>query len=267
MNPTAESQSPERLHYAHNAAPWLAACSDVGMRHSTNQDAVCLALTPGSERTAIIAVSDGVSSAYGAEAASQVASQTFCQELINQTALGSPGEAFAKAFRAANDAVLAASGDQPPSACTLIGALVSPYGIVVGNVGDSRAYWISDNHEAQQLSVDDSLAQARIMLGMSRAEAENSRQAHSITKWLGRNAVDVMPSLMTYRPETAGWLLVCSDGLWNYTSEPANLADLVLGLAEQHHLAADLAGALVAWANAQGGRDNITVALARFDRR
>jgi len=61
-----------------------------------------------------------------------------------------------------------------------------------------------------------------------------------------------------------GWLLVCSDGLWNYCSAPAALQALLAELATPDRAPLPLATALVDWANAQGGRDNITVALARF---
>jgi len=64
-----------------------------------------------------------------------------------------------------------------------------------------------------------------------------------------------------------GWLLVCSDGLWNYCSAAEDLAALVRDTAEGPPEEAEpltLAGALVDWANTQGGQDNITVALARI---
>jgi hypothetical protein len=62
-----------------------------------------------------------------------------------------------------------------------------------------------------------------------------------------------------------GWVLVCSDGLWNYCSEPGNVASLVHDTVRASTGAGplELASALVDWANHQGGRDNITVALAR----
>ena len=66
-----------------------------------------------------------------------------------------------------------------------------------------------------------------------------------------------------------GWLLLCSDGLWNYASEPAALAEVfracTVGVPPQRGAAQpaeELAKALVDWAKAQGGHDNITVALA-----
>ena len=68
-------------------------------------------------------------------------------------------------------------------------------------------------------------------------------------------------------------MLLCSDGLWNYCSEASDLAALV---AQQSQALGDaapgeevpvgpLATALVAWAVAAGGADNISVALARVE--
>ena len=59
----------------------------------------------------------------------------------------------------------------------------------------------------------------------------------------------------------------CNDGLWNYCSPAEDMAALVRRTASPSTDGAEplaLAGALVDWANAQGGNDNITVALARL---
>ena len=65
--------------------------------------------------------------------------------------------------------------------------------------------------------------------------------------------------------DRAGWLMVCSDGLWNYCGDGDELGDLVRSTAAQvGSTATEVAAALVEWANAQGGRDNVTVALARL---
>ena len=101
---------------------------------------------------------------------------------------------------------------------------------------------------------------------MPRATAESGPQAHAITRWLGIDAPDHTPRTVSVDLEAPGWLLVCSDGLWNYCSEAADLAALVADTARTAGLEPlALAGALVDWANAQGGQDNITVALARVD--
>ena len=57
--------------------------------------------------------------------------------------------------------------------------------------------------------------------------------------------------------------MVCSDGLWNYASEATRLQTLVAELSTDGDGPLHLAQALVAWANAQGGKDNVSVALAR----
>jgi serine/threonine protein phosphatase PrpC len=59
-------------------------------------------------------------------------------------------------------------------------------------------------------------------------------------------------------------LLACSDGLWNYCSAATELRSLVHELVGSHgDDPAKIADALVSFANANGGHDNITVALAR----
>jgi len=62
-------------------------------------------------------------------------------------------------------------------------------------------------------------------------------------------------------------LLVCSDGLWNYASEATELAALVhdaVATDPDRAQPLPLAASLTQWANDQGGKDNITVALARL---
>jgi serine/threonine protein phosphatase PrpC len=118
------------------------------------------------------------------------------------------------------------------------------------------------------LTLDDSWATELLARGMPRAEAETAYGAHAITRWLGPDSPDIVPRPRRLTADGPGWLLLCSDGLWNYCSEPQDLAALVgagtnaLG-AEAGPLT--LAETLVAWANGHGGHDNITVALARLD--
>ena len=96
---------------------------------------------------------------------------------------------------------------------------------------------------------------------MPRKQAESGPQAHAITRWLGIDAPDLTPRVGHLVVDRPGWLLVCSDGLWNYASEPAALAALVRAAATTDP--AVLALALTDFANASGGQDNITTALAR----
>jgi serine/threonine protein phosphatase PrpC len=154
-----------------------------------------------------------------------------------------------------------------PASCTFVAAVVEQDLLVVGSVGDSRAYWLPDVGAATALTLDDSFAQVRIAAGVPRAEAESGPQSHAIMRWLGEDAPDHKPATTTLRLAEPGWLLVCSDGLWNYCSEAEDLAALVRQSAGGAPAAGEplaLAGSLVSWANAQGGQDNVSVALARI---
>ena len=132
--------------------------------------------------------------------------------------------------------------------------------ITVGNVGDSRAYWLPDPPEpAQQLTVDDSVAQELITAGAAADSEAVQRGAHTLTRWLGADS-DAKPwsesSVHTITPAGRGWLLMCSDGLWNYLPDAADIAQLCTGLD-----AAAAARRLVEFALDAGGQDNITVAI------
>jgi serine/threonine protein phosphatase PrpC len=97
---------------------------------------------------------------------------------------------------------------------------------------------------------------------LTEAEAEAHPNAHVITGWLGADADEVRPSVLTFTPGGAGTLLVCSDGLWNYAGAPAELTAVLAAAASDP--ATDPLGAaqtLVRHALDSGGRDNISVAL------
>jgi serine/threonine protein phosphatase PrpC len=154
-----------------------------------------------------------------------------------------------------------------PASCTFVAAVVEQNLVVVGSVGDSRAYWLPDSGSATTLTVDDSFAQEQIESGVPRLEAETGPQSHAITRWLGDDAPDHTPTTASMTINEPGWLLVCSDGLWNYCSPAEDMAALVertAGASPGFVEPLALAGALVDWALGQGGQDNITVALARM---
>ena len=101
-------------------------------------------------------------------------------------------------------------------------ALIDEGLAVVGNVGDSRAYWLPDAPASQprQLSQDDSFAAEQMREGMPRKDAETGPNAHAITRWLGIDSPDdLTPHTASLQLVEDGWLMLCSDGLWNYCSD------------------------------------------------
>ncbi len=259
-----------RDHYTSVPAAWVAGVCDRGIHHTRNEDA--LALWADEDR-AVLVVCDGVSSSVDADAAATAAAEavlTYLVEWVGTLTAGVPVEpdaasaAFVEAAARANHAVIAVTAADSTNAAstTLAVAVVLADEVHYANLGDSRVYVLTESG-GSLLSVDDSMAQAFIAEGMDRVEAEALPRAHAITKWLGRDAVDIVPRTGTYLVQDPGWVAVCSDGLWNYASGPAELAAQLAAATTGGDNPAAVAGRLVAWANAQGGKDNVTVALAR----
>ena len=253
----------------------VACASHIGLRHETNQDAAALGID-GSGHHIVLVVADGVSSTEGAEECARVASHTARDYLAATMDQGLPINdddtvtLFERTFQKTHEAVVSGSG--PIGACTLAVAVATHDRIVVGNIGDTRTYWFPDDGDPIRLSIDDSMAQAQMDLGLSREEAERGMGAHAITKWIGASATDVAPRVMAYKPQQSGWLLVCSDGLWNHVPDAGDFARLMADLVSKAHTddhghasPAGVADGLIAYANNCGGHDNITVALWRRD--
>jgi serine/threonine protein phosphatase PrpC len=272
----------ERDHWEEAPAAWVGGVCDRGIRHDINEDAMALAADPQAGEFAVLVVCDGVSSTPGSDKASLAAARAATALLAegratdlaesfddDQTQARWSGRMLTAGERA-SAAIYEAIGElaartNPPS-CTFAAAVIDGPLVVVGGVGDSRVYWIADEGKSRQLTTDDSWSQEMMAHGMSRQQAESAPQAHSITRWLGADSPDEVPQVVPTYPAGSGWVLVCSDGLWNYCSDADDLAGLV------HRVVGSVgtnpvrvASALVDWANEQGGQDNITAALARFD--
>lgn len=257
-----------RDHYSQAPAAWVGGVCDRGVQHARNEDA--MALWARGAR-AVLVVCDGVSTSVDSDAAATSAATIIRDQLVTYLRQLGPEDdhadlttaiiAAAEAANAEVAAMPAADTANAPSA-TLAAAVVMDSQIYYANLGDSRVYFISERDQLQ-LSLDDSMAQAFIAQGMDRAEAEALPRAHAITKWLGRDATSVVPRVGVHQVSEPGWVAVCSDGLWNYASSPSEFAAQLRAASAEDTEPAAVAQRLVQWANSQGGRDNITVALAK----
>jgi PPM family protein phosphatase len=240
-----------------------AAVSDRGRVHRRNEDSFFLQVSDGGVAAVIC---DGISSASAGNAAARNAAKTAGEVLA--AAVADPERdgtaAMTDAIQAAGGAVelvpwTTRTGRVDPS-CTLVSALRRGDEVVIGWVGDSRAYWL-DAEDTRQLTIDDSLAEEGIARGMLTPEqAAASPVLHTITNWVGPDAPARPPRLATLTPDRPGRLLLCTDGLWNYMPTIPELRELVDALPDGASPAA-LARALADVAVARGGKDNITLAV------
>jgi serine/threonine protein phosphatase PrpC len=210
-----------------------------------------------------IALADGVSTSCHAKVAADLAVQTALQSLQNTIAM--PGaERIACAIQRAHEAVCALPHDNVQLAepqATLVLALVSGERLWYGWIGDSRLY-VSDQHTATQLTIDDSWLNEQLSAGVPVDTAQKDANAHCIVQCLGMRDDQIDIHVGAQILPVNATVLVCSDGLWNYCDEPNTL----WALCEQHQQAGTPVQQcikLVDFANAAGGQDNITVALYR----
>ena len=131
--------------------------------------------------------------------------------------------------------------------------------MTVGWVGDSRAYWLAESSSAR-LTVDDTVAAQLVAAGMDEAEAAGVYHAHALSSWIGADAGEVSPHVVTLEPDGPGLVLLCSDGLWNYLPEPADLTAKLPDSGAPLQIASELTAAALE----AGGHDNITVVVIPY---
>src|SRR5262245_7721306 len=215
----------------------------------------------------LLVVCDGMGGAAAGEIASRMATDRMAKELGSADFANSTPDQIAavmdKAVQLANsdnhDAAKA-NPAQKGMGTTMTAAVVTPGRLFVSQVGDSRAYLLRKNL-LNQLTKDQSLIGQLIEEGtLTEEEAE---------KLGGRNivlqAVGVEENL---RVDTKYWpllrgdvLLMCSDGLSGMVKD-LRMKEIRLAAGEAVGRAAK---DLVAEANENGGRDNVTSIVARFD--
>jgi serine/threonine protein phosphatase PrpC len=186
----------------------------------------------------------------------------------------------ATAIRAAHVAVCAqgidAEGQNPPGTTIVVG-FVWRRRLTVGWVGDSRAYWVAE-HGSELLTRDHSWANDAVARGeVTEEEAKRSPLAHALTRCLGPlelaeegNApasppriTDVEPDVRTRDLPGPGWIILCSDGFWNYFPQAGTVAELVRSAGADASPGL-VARRLVVRALAAGGQDNTTVLVHEY---
>ncbi|MFF8552994.1 PP2C family serine/threonine-protein phosphatase [Streptomyces sp. NPDC015501] len=258
----------------------VAAVSDRGLRHHRNEDSFAVSSTalPDGSPAVVAIVCDGVSSASRPDEASAAAASAANEALLESLPRGThPQQAMHEAIVAASEAVNALAQEpagamehdthrhQNAPACTLVGAVVADDLLIIGWVGDSRAYWVPQDRSrpTARLTEDDSWAAQMVAAGlMNEAEAYADDRAHAITGWLGADAYELEPHTAAFKPDRPGLVVVCTDGLWNYAESAEEMAAVVPDDAQERPLHA--ARVLVGHALDGGGHDNVTVALLPF---
>jgi protein phosphatase len=235
----------------------VAALTDVGCKRSNNEDSFGYDLS-----TRIFAVCDGM----GGMAAGEIASSTAVNELVQffnrQTMSETQGEErLYNSILHANRQVCLLAQDSEElrgMGTTLVSACVDGRKIVIGNVGDSRAYFLR-NGGCAQITHDHSYIAEQVRNGVISADDAGSSPLQSlITRAIG-TAESVEPDLFTAAIEPGDIVLLTTDGLTRYAGADA-IAHLVLAYPDL----SQACQALINAAKEQGAVDNVTCLLLRF---
>ncbi|THF63722.1 serine/threonine-protein phosphatase [Pseudothauera nasutitermitis] len=236
-----------------------AGLSHVGRQRPRNEDVFHVL-----EEQACAVLADGMGGHRGGDVAARIAVEQACAWL--QPRLADPAAMLAQrlceAAEQANLAVLAAAERERGligMGATLLLAVLRPGRLIYASVGDSRLYRFRSGGLAQ-LTRDHTMLQDLVDGGMITAEqARLAPFRGMLTRALG-----VMPGVEADAGEvdlcTGDLLLLCSDGLTDMLDD-----DTIAGLLAEGDTLEEQAAALVQGANRAGGRDNITVVLARAD--
>jgi len=247
----------------------FAGATDVGRKRDHNEDALLIA-----PRFDLAVVCDGMGGHQAGEVASGIAVETVQRffELAqdpNSTwpfgydpAKDEPTNLLNVAAQWANQRIREAgeaeSGQKRGLGTTFVSVLVRGPRAHFGWVGDSRGY-LFRRGEFRAVTSDHSLVNELIKMGrLSGDDIENFQHKNVITRALGMadlTGIDVTPIDV----EPGDVCLLCSDGLTGMLAD-ARIAEI---LARTNDLE-DAAKALVDDANANGGVDNVTVALVRY---
>lgn len=226
-----------------------AVVTDTGRRRIGNEDAYVF-------KPPFFAIADGMGGARAGEIAAGTAANVLEQGEVPTAAPG-----IVVLIEEANRRIWERSIQDPDTAgmgTTVTAALVAPDEgkVVIGHVGDSRAYLYRDE-TLEQLTTDHSLVVELVESGiLTPEEAERHPQRSAITRAVGTEpTVEVDAFSVDARP--GDLYLVCSDGLTDMLTAD-ELEDVI---ANSDADPAKTAKALVAAANERGGEDNITVVL------
>ena len=245
----------------------LACNTDIGLLRSRNEDNV--AIWP-EHSLAILA--DGIGGNNAGQLASKVAVDATYENWINTVASisetgggfsgSASGDLLMVAVSIANHQIhdlVKTEADLDGMGSTIIACYFGDETVHVVHLGDSRLYQLRDGI-LTQLTVDHTFAQRSYELGeIKESEISTYPGGNFLLKSLGTDLA-IEPDVLELEPQQGDLYLLCSDGLSDMVAPDA----ITTTLTERSANLETALQALIDLANANGGRDNIAVALARY---
>lgn len=220
----------------------------------------------------VFLVADGVGGNEAGDVASRLGTASVEEFLLNAfrrvtAAPPADGQTALRELQAAlrrADARLFDEADRHPEwrgmGTTLTMAVASGWRLFVAHAGDSRCYLFSAG-KLRQLTADHTFAADMARSGLiSRTQQDHHPWRHVVTNLLGGTELGVRAEVHQLDLHPGDVLLLCTDGLTDMVPDEAIAAALA---AEADPESASRR--LIDEANRNGGEDNVTAVVARFD--
>ncbi len=235
--------------------------SDQGRVRKLNEDSFCIHGLQEGETTGFCVVSDGMGGHNAGEVASQKTVQFVAEELMKMPEDTGVPKLLNRAVAEANRQIYQLAMEnqsQRGMGATLVAAVICQEQIYLANVGDSRAYAFRGD-QLLQITRDHSVVEELVANGtITREEARMHPQRNIITRAIGSDS-ETEADIFEYDYYPGDVLLLCSDGLSSMLTD-----EEIREIIAKYTDAKTIVDALIAAANRQGGRDNITVVCIRF---
>lgn len=228
--------------------------SDIGKKRIMNQDYVYTSEAPVGNLPNLFVLADGMGGYSGGEYASMHSVEVICDSVKNSRET-TTRRIFEDAIAKANTEIREEASKNPEydrMGTTVVLATILGECLQVANVGDSRLYVIGD--DIRQITEDHSYVEEMIKLGsLDRESARTHPQKNIITRAIGADDT-VTPDFFTVKLKKDDIVLMCSDGLSNMLED-----DEILMILKKERDLAGMVSELVAAANNNGGKDNVSV--------
>ena len=238
----------------------ICADTDPGLARDNNEDAV--AFDP---LTGLCILADGMGGYNAGEIASGMATAFIKSEMsrwLSQAGRNANSREVKRAMEIcvqnANHSIFNAANSNPQytgMGTTLVVGVFQADRLLLGHIGDSRCYRLRGD-AFKQITKDHSLLQEQIDAGLITPEqALTSANKNLVTRALGVEDA-VLLDVTEHRVEPHDVYVMCSDGLSDMVRDTP-MAHIMLG----HATLEQKSRQLISAANANGGRDNISVVL------
>lgn len=226
--------------------------TDTGKVRDLNEDRY---LFVNGEDYVLLAVADGMGGHNAGDIASQIAIDEILKYNLNLGFFNDTGSNIEKCIQSVNTKIYKYSVENPGChgmGTTLTLAVIINDKVYIANVGDSRAYIISD--KINKITVDHSYVEELIKLGkITEEQARLHPNRNQITRAVGtENTVEI--DLFELDKNKGDVVLLCTDGFSNMLTEQEIFIDI-----KTYNTLQQAVDGLVLKANQNGGNDNITV--------